>query len=75
MVKKMNKICKNPNCDNIVHNQFAGYCQKCSIRGNARKNGYTMDENIEINLGNGRVGYVLKLNDALPKQSVTEKNK
>lgn len=57
----MNKICKNPNCDHIVHNQFAGYCQKCSIRGNARKNGYVMDEENEIDMGNGRVGYILRL--------------
>jgi len=65
----MNKICKNPNCDNLVHNEYAGYCQKCSIRGNAKRNGYEMDESIEIDMGDGKVGYVLKLKDAVGKEN------
>jgi len=52
-----NKICKNPNCDNKTHSKFAGYCQKCSIRGNAKKHGYKMLEE-EIDLGD-QVGYIL----------------
>ena len=51
------KICKNPVCEKEVHSQFAGYCQKCSVRGNARMNGYNMNEE-ELDLGDS-VGFVL----------------
>ena len=60
-MEKENKRCKNPNCDNKVHNIYAGYCQKCSIRGNARNNGYELIEDIELDMGNNKVGYILKL--------------
>lgn len=63
-----NKICKNPICENKVHNEYAGYCQKCSIRGNARREGYKLDENIEIDMGNGQVGYILRLKENYPQR-------
>ena len=52
------KICKNPVCEKETHSKFAGYCQKCSIRGNARRNGYKMDEQ-ELDLGES-TGFILR---------------
>lgn len=52
------KICKNPICNSEVHSEFAGYCQKCSVRGNARMNGYKMNEE-ELDLGDS-TGFILR---------------
>ncbi len=60
--KNPDKACENPNCDNKTNSEHTRYCKKCSIRRTARNNGYTLDEDTEIDMEDGQVGYILKLN-------------
>jgi len=64
--KNPKKICQNPNCNNKTNSEHSLFCGKCSIRHNARKAGYELDEDIEIDLPEGQVGYILRLSS--PKE-------
>ncbi len=63
-MKNRDKICQNPNCNNITNSEHSRYCKKCSIRHTARINGYELDEDTEIEMPNGQVGYILRLKNS-----------
>ena len=66
-MKNPDKVCQNPKCDNATNSTHSNFCGKCSIRHNARINGYVLDETKEIDLGDGKVGYVLVRKDLVPQ--------
>ena len=50
--------CKNPKCDKETNSEHSKFCRKCSLKWNAKKCGYVMQEQ-EIDLGDN-VGFILK---------------
>ena len=59
--KNPEMICENPNCNNKTNSTHTRYCKKCSLRKTARDNRYKLDEENEIKIEDGQVGYILKL--------------
>lgn len=59
--KNIGMKCQNPICDNETNSKHSRFCRKCSLRWNARRLGYTLQEQ-ELDLGDS-IGFVLKRSD------------